>query len=220
MISILMKMLLYVPPKMRFRPEEMVVYDQLISTIYESPITAETLTFPKHRFLQYLASKGDFVFHGSNHVAIDVFEPRPQTLFNGKVTKAVFATTDPIWSMFYAVFDRKELVGSFRNGCFEYKNKKYHYYSLNQSTMENRPWTSGKLYILPKNKFTVADNRKVSFDEWICHDLVKPINHLEVSAEDFYYIHKVATHQADESLLKTWLLYKIRTLKAKRIRAR
>lgn len=215
MISILMKILLYSSPRAEFPPEEIVEYDELILRVYEGQLIPKGLPFPKYRFLQYLTLKGDFVFHGSNNLEIDIFEPRKQTLFNGRKTKAVFASSEPIWSIFYAVFDRSKLVGSYRNGCLVYKNKKYHYYSLNKSTMQNNPWTTGMLYILPKSKFKPTDNGKIHFDEWICHDFVEPVSKLAVGVEDFYYINRVATHMNKESLLKTWLFYKIRTLRVK-----
>lgn len=155
------------------------------------------------------------MFNGSNNLNIDTLETREQTLFNGELTQAVFASSEATWSMFYAVFDKSKLIGSFRNGCLIYKNKKYHFYSLNKSTMNNNPWTSGKIYILPKDKFKPSGTGKLRFDEWICHDPVSPVSGIEVSARDFYFINKVSTHKNNESNVKTRLLYKIRTLRAK-----
>lgn len=213
MISILLKTLFYPSPKINFSSKEVAEYDRLLSQVYNEKLDIKELSYPKYRFLHYLAESGDFVFHGSNNLDIDLFEPREQTLFNGKLTKAVFASSEPHWSMFYAIFDRSKLVGSFRNGCLVYKKKKYHYYSLNTSTMNANPWATGKIYILPKNQFKPSDTGRVHFDEWICQELVKPVSQLEVSATDFFYIKKVATHKVKESNIKTWLLYKLRTLK-------
>src|SRR5699024_12436505 len=83
-------------------------------------------------------------------------------------------------SMFYAVLDRNKLIGGFRNGCFVYRDIKYHYYSLNKLTLNNNPWTTGKIYIFPKSNFSPSDTGKIPFDEWICHDLVRPASQLEV----------------------------------------
>ena len=74
--------------------------------------------------------------------------------------------------------------------------------------MKNNPWTSGMLYILPRNKFEPADNSNVYFDEWICHDFVGPVSQLTVDVEDFYFLNRVATHNDKESLLKT--LFRLR----------
>lgn len=215
MLAILIKMLLRASPKIQFSEAEIAAYEKLVEKVHQGQLSPEEIPIPKYKFLHYLALTGDFVFHGSNNAQIETFEPREQTLFNSKPTKAVFASSEPIWSMFYAVFDRSKLVGGFRNGCLVNKKKKYHYYSLNKSTMEKDPWTSGKLYILPKEKFARSDHSKTHFDEWICHDVVKPISELEVHPDDFYFKDQVSVHKKDESLTKTWLLYKFRTSKSK-----
>lgn len=215
MISIFKKILFYSTPKMNFSHAEVSEYNELISHMQEGQLI-KGLTFPKYRFLQYLTRKGRFVFHGSNNMDIDIFEPRKQTLFNGKLTKAVFASSEANWSMFYAVFDRNKLVGGFRNGCLAYKDEKYHYYSLNKPTMNSNPWTAGKIYIFPKRKFTPSDSGKIRFDEWVCHEPVTPVGQIEVDAKDFHFLNKVSTHKNNESIIKTWLLYKFRTMKAKR----
>lgn len=35
---------------------------------------------------------------------------------------------------------------------------------------------------------------------------------LEVDPSDFYYLNRVTTHEINEQLAKTWLLYKVRNL--------
>ncbi|WP_276358022.1 hypothetical protein [Cohnella caldifontis] len=219
LITFLLRILLYASPKVEFSDREITEYEDLISTIGEGELLSYNLSNPKYRFLQYLSLKGSYLFHGSNNHNIELFEPRNQTLFNGKPTQAVFASSEPIWSTFYSVFNRSSLVGGGRNGCIVCKNKKYHYYSLNDSTIKNNPWTEGMLYILPKNCFVKSDSGKIHFDEWISHDHVKPAGRLIVNIDDFYFKNKVATHNRKESMIKTWLLYKVRTLRANPMRA-
>ena len=134
------------------------------------------ITYPKSRFLQYIALTGDYLFHGSNSKNIKIFEPRKQTLFNGELTTAVFATSDPIWPIFYAVLNRKRVIGNFRNGCLVYNDRRYHFYSLSESTMMADPWVEGAIYILPRDKFYRPVKGRVHPDEWICHDQVEPIS--------------------------------------------
>ena len=215
MIGILLNILLSPAPKATFTKDEVMDYESLITVMSEQNCLNYILSYPKYRFLQYMSMKEQYLFHGSNNLHIETFEPREQTLYNGRLTKAVFASAESLWSTFYAVFDRKKLVGSFRNGCIAYKNKKYHYYSLNESTLQNNPWTEGKLYILPRDRFMKVSKGKAYFDEWICHDFVKPISSISVSKDDFYFFNKVAMHRNSESLFKTWMLYKIRILTLK-----
>ena len=177
----------------------------------ENRIVANDSPYPKHRFLHCLSLRKQYVFHGSNNRHIDRLEPRKQTLYNNQWTNAVFATTDPNWAIFFAVFDRNGLVGSFRNGCIVSRNKTYHFYSLNESTMKNNPWTEGVVYILPQNAFKKSGKGTVHFDEWISHESVQPVGKVVVTINDFYFKNKVATHRDEESLFKTWLCYKART---------
>lgn len=186
MLNFLLQMLLYRSPRISIDKDEAEHFEKLIEIINynEGQVLEYHLPFPKHRFLYYLSMKGKYVFHGSNNHNIETFEPREQTLYNSKVTKAVFATTDPIWPIFYAVFRRSSLIGSFRNGCLVHGNHRYHYYSLNESTMKNNPWTEGMLYILPKQTFSKSAQGKVYFDEWISHEPVKPIGKFVVTVDD------------------------------------
>jgi len=219
MIKHLLNFLLSPSPSSDFTELEVIEYERMIPRLCKGEFAYDS-TYPKYRFLQFLALKNHVLFHGSNNSEIDIFEPREQTLFNGDLVRAVFASADPTWSIFYAVFDRSKQVGSFRNGCLIFKNKKYHFYSLNASTMLNNPWTKGTIYILPQDKFKKSDNNIVHFDEWVSHEHVKPIARLEVGIEDFYFRDKVSTHKDNESLLKTWLLYKVRSKRAKPTMAR
>lgn len=212
MISFIISILMYKAPTVDFTEEEVEKYEKLSTSVTEGRLIDYTLEYPKYRFLQYLSRKGNYVFHGSNHCNIERFEPREQTLYNNERATAVFATTEPIWSIFYAVFNRSALIGSFRNGCIIGRNQKYHYYSINESTMKNNPWTDGMLYILPKDKFHMSGHGKVQFDEWICNEYVTPIGKISVSLSDFYFLNKVAVHKDKESLFSTWILFKARTL--------
>ncbi|MCR8642023.1 hypothetical protein NV379_05075 [Paenibacillus sp. N1-5-1-14] len=212
MISLLLSILLNPSPKIIFSQDEIELYKGVLLTNKEELLIKYDFPYPKYRFLQYLSVQGQYVFHGSNNRNIDQFEPHEQTLYNGQLTKAVFASTDPIWAIFFAVFNRSRLIGSFRNGSIIAGKNRYHYFSLNDSTMNNKPWTEGVVYIFPRYKFNKSSQGKVHFDEWICDEPVTPVGKLAVNLSDFYYKNKVATHRDKESLLKTWLFYKARIL--------
>ncbi|WP_218197316.1 hypothetical protein, partial [Pseudomonas sp. 2995-1] len=74
----------------------------------------------------------DVLVYGSNNSEIDRFEPRDQLLANQKPVKAVFAASDAIWSLFFAVVNRKQ-INSLRNICLTVPTKKgirrYYYFS-------------------------------------------------------------------------------------------
>ncbi len=172
------------------------------------------ISSPKYKFLRYLSLHKSIVLHGSNNKQINSFEPREQTLFNGKKTTAVFATKDPIWSSFYATLDKKKIIGDIRNGSISTNNKKmFHFYSLTKPTLLNDPWISGMIYLLPEDSFShIAGDDTIQFNEWISMTAVTPIVKIEIEPSDFYFRNKVASHRSNESIIRSWLFYKLRTL--------
>lgn len=208
-----MGLLFYRMPQPVFSDEEVTEYEQLYSLAAENGTEIiYNSSYPKARFLQYIALTKPVVMHGSNHKGIAEFETRRQTLFNGKDADAVFATKDGSWASFYAVFDRTKLAGNFRNACFTvWKDKhRYYFFSLTQETLDQNPWTSGMVYILPQAPFQRAGSSIVAFDEWISMHPVTPVTRLEVRPQDFCFQDKVACHRPQEPVLKSWLWYKRR----------
>jgi len=209
----LIKILLYPAPTVLITKEEEKQFINILENGINSDRELEySIEIPKYKFLYYLTKEKNIVLHGSNHKTIQQFEPREQTLFNNETVKAVFATKDPIWPMFYAILNKENIVDNFRNGCLRGKGRNYHFYSLTKETVEKDPWMDGMLYLLPSENFSLVGKGPVSFDEWISYEYVKPIAKIQIQPKDFYFINKVSTHNINESLIKTWFLYKIRTI--------
>jgi len=189
--------------------------------IYEQAILQQSFELDEekqvHHFLQYLSQYHQVLFHGSNVTEIQEFIPRPQTLYTGQMTEAVFATSDGIWPIFYAVFNRNKLHGNFRNGCIESGNHRYYFFSLSEETYQNDPWCEGAVYVLPRCSFKKQGKGYLVFDEWSSAEPVKPLFHIRVKPSDFAYLHRVSAHRSSESFLKTWFMYKSRIQKGARI---
>lgn len=218
LMNLLFKTLFFQSPNFIVSREEEEQFQRLFDVSCQTPgqLIDYNLSAPKSKFLHYISVNKRIVFHGSNNKNITSFEPRQQTLFNGKMATAVFASKDPIWPIFYAVLDKGKVVSNFRNGSLSTdRKKKYHFYSLTKQTHEKNPWTTGMIYFLPEESFTYIGNGAVQFDEWISTQSVSPLAKMEIKPEDFYFMEKVATHRADESVIRTWLLYKWRTLRKK-----
>ncbi|TCZ79266.1 hypothetical protein E0485_05195 [Paenibacillus albiflavus] len=214
MISLILKLFFYQSPILTYSSDEIAVYDKIFDdAIRSGGVIHYTSTYPKHRFIAYIAAHKGVLLHGSNDQFIEKFETRRQTLFNGEYVEAVFATKDGIWPLFYAVFDKKKLIGNIRNGCLETRSgARFHFYSFSQESGNNTPWTRGMIYFLPMDSFKRAHKGLVSFDEWTSQVPVKPIAKINVEVEDFYYHDKVSVHKSTESVLITWLKYKLRIL--------
>lgn len=194
--------------------EEEIRFNHLYEAAIKSPDRQinYNLPIPKYKFLYYLSMNRPIVFHGSNYKYIQSFEPRKQTLYNGKPAIAVFASKDPIWPVFFATLQKDKLEGDIRNAALSTDGSKtFHFYSLTKETKLSHPWDSGMVYILPKDSFAYIGQGPFQFDEWISHEPVSPIAKLEVNPSDFYFYNKVATHRSGESIFKSWLFYKLRT---------
>lgn len=173
--------------------------------------------YSKHRLIQYIAQRHAVLLHGSNRMDIQRFEPRRQTLYNGEYVEAVFATKDGIWPVFYAVFDRSKLKGNFRNACFIGKgSKRYYYFSLTRDTWAGNPWTAGTVYFLPDQTFRKSGEGYIDFAEWVSPTSVQPLTQIQVEPSDFLYRNQVACHKSKESIITSWLFYKLRVWRNKR----
>ncbi|WP_157950999.1 hypothetical protein [Peribacillus acanthi] len=131
------------------------IYDRLIHNGEGKEFSYDSI-YPKYVFLNYIIENKDVLVLGSNHTDIKVFQPREQTLFNGKPTKAVFASSDALWSTFFAIINRSAYLGSLRNACLTNNTKRgikrYYYFSLSNNFAGNR-WVNGTIYFLPKPLF-------------------------------------------------------------------
>lgn len=212
LIIFIMNLLFYRSPKISFSEQEIDEYNLIFNdAINRDGLINYTSQFSKQRFIQYIASNKNVLLHGSNNKMITEFEPRRQTLYNGKYVNAVFATKDGLWPVFYAILDKTKVSRNIRNGCLETINgNKFYFFSLTQETYLNNPWTNGMIYFVPHETFTKASNEIVSFDEWISKEPVRPIAKLVVDWTDFYFLNRITIHHYNEPIIKTWLLYKWR----------
>lgn len=158
------------------------------------------LPHPKHEFLSYLVEKRDFVLHGSANDAIDAFEPTPQTDYFGRVRKAVFAASDGIWPMFFAILDRSRYHGSLRNACYwdvdaSGERQKFYTFSINAAFLERQPWRAGSIYVFSRATFErVVDEEGNPSEEWLSTRTVTPVARLAVSPSDFPFLKDVEGH--------------------------
>ena len=109
------------------------------------------------QFLCGLADRREIAFHGTGDPNIDSFEPRePIDFAPFGQQKAVFATSDPIWAMFYAIVDRDRYDLTLNNGCIQLIDSEAAASLLllgHDSALDRRPWRTGYVYFLPAETF-------------------------------------------------------------------
>lgn len=175
---------------------------------------SQDLHVPAWSFLTWMAQHHPVVFHGSGNPEIQVFEPRTPVDFSAddfSKQRAVFASSDAIWAIFYAVLDRDAPI-RFLNGALQFRDEAgwgamRYFFSINQQAFERKPWKEGTLYILPRAplrqqpSYTLQE-WDVLEPHWACTDEVKPLAKIRVGPQDFPFLNAVRSH--DQRLVDFW----------------
>jgi hypothetical protein len=167
----------------------------------------ETPRLVRWQFLCSLAARRRIAFHGTGDPRIERFEPREPVDFApfGR-QRAVFATSDPIWAMFYAIVDRRRHELTLNNGCLvlEETGDAYYYFSVSRRALSLRPWRTGHVYFLPADTFVeqpgaVYAGRPARVPQLASPVAVTPFAHLRVAPRSFPFLERIGGHD-DERL--------------------
>ena len=214
----LLKFLFLPKPEFHMGEQSVKAYEEIYSGL-EGDKTRKDVVLPHGipaiEFFDFLENKQEFLFHGSNQLDLDILTLKKQNNFRGDEVNGVFASSDPIWAMFFAIINREKYTGTLRNGSFVVSfpqgvYERYYFFSINNAVPENNIWNRGAVYILPREKFKPAGDGWFRFDEWICYEPVIPTAKITIEPEDFPMLGKVVTHQEQESIYLSWVTYKWR----------
>jgi hypothetical protein len=170
------------------------LYSDTLSHIGGIPKVSYACPYPKHEFLHYLVVRHRLLIHGSNRSDIELLEPRAESDNAGRIIHAVFAASDGIWPMFFAILDRKPYPFSVNNGCRRTPEGKTYHFST--STRRDEPWTEGTMYLLPRDSFEqLVDGEGQPTDQWMSRQAVRPLASLAVSPSDFPLLREVQYHE-------------------------
>jgi hypothetical protein len=163
------------------------------------------------KFLCGVAERSGFAFHGTGDPGIASFEPRrPVDLAPFGDQQAVFATSDPIWAMFYAIVDRDRYDLTLNNGCIYLLDSEdrpgvpHYYFSISREALTEQPWRSGYVYLLPPETFVEQEageygGHRARVPQLASPVPVVPFARLRVSPGDFPFLAQIRGHE-DERL--------------------
>lgn len=185
-------------------------FDRLIDAAQESgAVDALPYAFeaPKWQFLCHLAEQQGFVLHGSPDGDIEVFEPRQSSDLRAfGAQKAIYAASDGIWPMFFAILDRRAHPTSIINACLRVEHPRgkvgapHYFFSVQGDTLALDPWTPGWVYILPGDNFFDEGEIPGGEDTWVrtaqvaSLQPVRPVGKLLVEPRDFPFLAQVRAH--------------------------
>jgi hypothetical protein len=200
------------PPKYELTTDKKAEFEILLKNILangDGNWIEYILPYPKHEFIQFVTAQDQIIFHGSNDGEIDIFQPvrKSMELYDeigrGNI-QAVYGTHDGLWSMFFAIVDRKKQQGSIRNGVDYFQNRvgaqiSVYNFSINQDQLIERPFTEGALYFLPRETFKRLQLTPESYaNEWASEQPVKPFAKLHLQPEDFPFLNQIGGHDDSE----------------------
>lgn len=161
------------------------------------------------KFLCGLAERREIAFHGTGDPSIESFEPRePIDFAPFGAQQAVFATTDPIWAMFYAIVDRHRYRLTLNNGCLLLEDEEsrhrppYYYFSITDSALGEQPWRTGHVYLLPAETFVAQPagpyaGHTARVPQLASPVAVTPFARLQVAPGDFPFLAQIRGHDDD-----------------------
>ena len=159
------------------------------------------------QFLAALGERREIAFHGTGDANIESFEPRePIDFAPFGHQKAVFATTDPIWAMYYAIVDRDRYRLTLNNGCILVMDAEgrpgvpHYYFSITGDALREQPWRTGCVYFLPAETFVAQPagpyaGRTARVPQLASPVSVTPFARLRVTPADFPFLAQIRGHE-------------------------
>jgi hypothetical protein len=199
-------------PPLQVDPASLSAYEEFTSRHIDRPGGLQPLRPPGEptSYLRWLAASRRVLFHGSQRDSITELKPDREsgdsTEFGNQ--RAVFATGDPVWAMWFALLVRGPELRSTRNGVWSIRRERRHrqyFFSVDSERPSAEQLTDGWLYVLPRDGFTAepAVGGLLQSGQWVNHNPVKPSARIAVTPHDFPFTDVIGRHSADESMLRT-----------------
>ena len=146
------------------------------------------------------------LLHGSGRDDIDEFalhHPHDKDPFADR--PAVFAASDGIWALFFAVVDRA-VATSLVNASFVAVDgsarASYYYFSVNADALDAEAWHDGTVYVLPRADFEQQEGEEhgglwIESNQWVSTRPVRPLARIDVTPADFPFISQVHGHDLE-----------------------
>lgn len=163
------------------------------------------LAIPKWHFLCYLVEHYPIVLHGSGNPHITTFEPhQPQDVRAFGAQKAVYATDDGIWPLYFAIVDRS-VSPTIVNACIrpEAANgsqaQAYYFFSISRQAIGQQPYRDGMVYLLPRTTFEqeppiILDAYRIYTAQYASPVAVQPLAKLAIAPQEFPFLAQMRVH--------------------------
>ncbi|WP_147304647.1 hypothetical protein [Thermasporomyces composti] len=216
-------------PRLSGRPEPDAhtqrAFEEFTARFVDPPGSPRPLQAPGDTltYLRWLATHRAVLFHGSRRGGIGELRPdresRDASPFGNQ--RAVFASDDPVWAMWFALLNRGPGFRSTRNGVLsagDGQDARWYFFSVDMDRARPLFVDEGWLYVVPRDGFTVQPSLAgvLHSAQWVSPDPVRPLARFAVTPSDFPFADHVTRHTRGDSMVKT--LWNARTSARRRAR--
>ena len=171
----------------------------------EALLRGEEAALPEPRvdFLRWLAATRPVAFHGSQRddvTELSTERTSSDTTAWGNQT-AVYASSDPIWAIYFAVLRRDGGFRGTRNGALRAGPLRLYFFAHNREAESPERFGPGTLYLLPSGTFE-AQPSVLGIDpcHLVSHVPVQPLARVPVTPEDFPFRDAVVHYRQREPI--------------------
>ena len=182
-------------PPVAERPEFAAAADALLAG------EAVALSEPRLDFLRWLGEHRDVVFHGSqrNDLTELSTERRSSDATAWGNQTAVYASSDPVWALYFAVLRRDNGWTGTRNGTLGIGGRRRYFFVHNRGSESAERFGPGSLYLLPSATFEPEPPLGGVIDtaHLVSRVPVKPLARIAVTPEDFPFRDRIGYFRSD-----------------------
>ena len=189
------------------------LFDRAVRAGAGRPLDYE-LPYPRWQFLCHIAETRDVVLHGSGDPGIARFEPSHSDDNNEFVNrKAVYAASDGLWPMYFAILDRANHRMSLINAAVRIEgedgalSEPLYFFSITREALAKRPFRPGTIYVLPRANFEKqeamqSDGKRIWPEQWASLEPVAPLFKIAVGPEDFPLLGHIRGHDHESTFAR------------------
>jgi hypothetical protein len=162
---------------------------------------------PRVEFLRWLALNRPVVFHGSPRDDLEELstERRSRDTTTWGDQTAVYASSDPVWSIYFAVLRRDNGWTETRNGSLGIGGRRFYFFLHNRGSESADRFGPGSLYLLPPETFE-AQRPALGFID-LAHLVsrvpVRPLARVDVTPEDFPFRDAIGYYREGEPIWRS-----------------
>jgi hypothetical protein len=180
-----------------------------LAAVADALLAGERVAIPEPRldFLRWLAENRDVVFHGSPHGDLRELSTERQshdaTAWGNQ--QAVYASTDPVWAIYFACLRRDHGWTGTRNGSLGKAGgplyPRRYFFLHNRGSASPDRFGPGSLYLLSPSGFVSDEPLAGAIDtaHLVSHEPVEPLARLDVTPADFPFRDRIRYYRDGEA---------------------